>query len=446
MVEDKISETMDKVRFDKNFQNPILRLGKIGNTYNQILSTTSIENTKNHCRAIKHQFTNLEQNIKKSVDMLKNNINREILTYKDINIEEIEELLDLESKLVKKTNPICLDEIMIQEAPSITYEEIKNAFKDLRNILDFDIERNGLYRYFNVFNLNMDDFDNIESIENFSLLADGIQSVIKKLKIEFSTELNLLGRITGITEILFKELENFIERYKSCRNRLFGFLFKKDKIYAINRDFLETFHDSNFLPPHRFLASMEKIYKILNYAYELRKDVPLFYSDKIDYIKIISYFVENLNEIEDLNKLLNKVSNCINMIRINSYKCPKTFKRVGLNLNKFKTLYENNLTKLTDDYYISMERYILIKTKLSNNFNDIPQINYLKQMKNIQDIVTTKMTYLLDERVVNFYDNSKATAKALRDIIKSKQKFPKNEFLKLKVAFPCILAGIRDYS
>jgi hypothetical protein len=37
-------------------------------------------------------------------------------------------------------------------------------------------------------------------------------------------------------------------------------------------------------------------------------------------------------------------------------------------------------------------------------------------------------------------------SKALRDIIRTKQRFPKDEFLKLKEAFPCILAGIRDYA
>ncbi len=34
----------------------------------------------------------------------------------------------------------------------------------------------------------------------------------------------------------------------------------------------------------------------------------------------------------------------------------------------------------------------------------------------------------------------------MRDVIRSKQRFPKEEFTKLKKAFPFILAGIRDYA
>ena len=57
VVEDKITETMNKVRTDKNFQNPILRLGKTGSTYSQILATTAIENIKTHYRAVKKDYT-----------------------------------------------------------------------------------------------------------------------------------------------------------------------------------------------------------------------------------------------------------------------------------------------------------------------------------------------------------------------------------------------------
>ena len=56
------------------------------------------------------------------------------------------------------------------------------------------------------------------------------------------------------------------------------------------------------------------------------------------------------------------------------------------------------------------------------------------------------MTYLLDGRLIHFYRNNKSDAETLRNIIKNKQRFPRKEFQKLKEAFPCILAGIRDYA
>jgi superfamily I DNA and/or RNA helicase len=47
---------------------------------------------------------------------------------------------------------------------------------------------------------------------------------------------------------------------------------------------------------------------------------------------------------------------------------------------------------------------------------------------------------------MDFYGNNRATAKTLRDIIRTKRRFPREEFGKLRKAFPCMLAGIRDYA
>ena len=56
------------------------------------------------------------------------------------------------------------------------------------------------------------------------------------------------------------------------------------------------------------------------------------------------------------------------------------------------------------------------------------------------------MTYLIDKRVIAFQENNKSDAKVLQNIIKEKKRFPRDEFSMLKEAFPCILAGIRDYA
>ncbi len=67
-------------------------------------------------------------------------------------------------------------------------------------------------------------------------------------------------------------------------------------------------------------------------------------------------------------------------------------------------------------------------------------------MKLMEQLVAAEMTYILDGRVLTFHNESKNTAKTLREIIRAKRRFPKNEFAKLKEAFPCILASVRDYA
>lgn len=97
VVEDKITQTMDQVRYDKNFQNPILRLGKTGNTYSQILSAGSIDNIKIHHHVLKKDHEKLLESINKSVDTLKEYLEAEVLAYDGIDVSEILELVKLES-------------------------------------------------------------------------------------------------------------------------------------------------------------------------------------------------------------------------------------------------------------------------------------------------------------------------------------------------------------
>src|SRR5205807_6076171 len=51
VVEDKLNEVLNSVRFGDDFQNPVLRLGRAGNTYGRILSGQAVEAIRAHHRA-----------------------------------------------------------------------------------------------------------------------------------------------------------------------------------------------------------------------------------------------------------------------------------------------------------------------------------------------------------------------------------------------------------
>jgi len=93
-----------------------------------------------------------------------------------------------------------------------------------------------------------------------------------------------------------------------------------------------------------------------------------------------------------------------------------------------------------------MLSHIFLHRKLSNAFQTLPVFDYKGGLSSYQELLTTKMTSILDRRLLHFYDNNRAMAKTFHGIIRKKQRFPKDEFGKLKEAFPCIVAGIRDYA
>ena len=99
VVEDKITEAMNKVRIDKHFQNPILRLGKTGSTYSQILSNAAMTNIKIHHRAVKKEYEELESNINKLSNTLKDELENEIARCGDIDLREVYETIALEQSI-----------------------------------------------------------------------------------------------------------------------------------------------------------------------------------------------------------------------------------------------------------------------------------------------------------------------------------------------------------
>lgn len=143
VVEDKITETLNTVRHDKYFQNPILRLGKTGSTYSQILATTTIENIKTHLRAVKKDHGALELDIEKVGNTLKEDLQAEILAYGEIDLKEIHELIDLETYFAEKSFPFDVDEAMKNPESSGEFEELRSILTDLKvKLKEYDFDFN----------------------------------------------------------------------------------------------------------------------------------------------------------------------------------------------------------------------------------------------------------------------------------------------------------------
>jgi gas vesicle protein len=99
VVEDKIKQTLNNVRLDTTFQNPILRLGKSSNTYHKIVSTQAIDKIKTHYRVAKAKQKELNESIQSEQTQLKNHIKQTSATYQQINIQRIFQLIQSEKQI-----------------------------------------------------------------------------------------------------------------------------------------------------------------------------------------------------------------------------------------------------------------------------------------------------------------------------------------------------------
>lgn len=435
VVENKITDTMNKVRHDKNFQNPILRLGKTGNTYSQILSTSTIGNIKNHYRATKNESQKMKDNISKLQRVLKENVAKEILSYSNINIQEIQEFYKMDNNKQDIEKIIEIEELTKEKDAATYIKEIRNIIKKTELQLKNEAKQ--------ILSILQKKDQNISISEDLDSLAQDLKEAKETsdaIKTTFGQKINSLNNFQEFSTQDFYNLQSILQRYKNIKNPVFGYLLKNNQIEKLNQEFKILFNKSSINNIKNNQKTLDEIIAIMSYLQNIHQK-----DSKLDQIKTMHFILTNPKNLEKIQNIINIPKN-LQYIEKNIQKYPNTFQKIGIEIKNLETLSKNQLVQLDDIKFKKLTRYIELKQKLETQFKNIPEINYISNKNNLEKLITAQMTYIMDGRLIDFYNTNKSDAKTIRDIIKNKQQFPKNEFAKLKQAFPCILSGIRDYA
>ncbi|MFA5061956.1 MAG: AAA domain-containing protein [Patescibacteria group bacterium] len=615
VVEKNIINTLNKVRVDEKFQNPLLRLGKTGNTYNQLLTQSSIDGITEQFRVVKSKYPNLNEQIDIAITALRNGVEKQIGAYKKISLADVNELVSLKQHFDENGFCIDIDEAInnpdsvveltkirsillnlkkqintnkkisfnfnfkkeLNEESSTNLESIISALEDIRELVTDNpqflevkllisyqkiVQENkpnvekligGLEdvfeivdiltknkKYTDLIGIQKNKFNSLAVLKDVTQYTLKLKEMLVKVKYFAKDTLPLLNFFKQSSELDAVDLEQYIDSAKQLKRGLFGYLGKGKEVHELNQNFRKKFPLSKFEDPHKNLKDLESILAIYKYILELKKEVPtceyddcvdiivsllkkedLFFSD--EQLDRLHKLVESLSKVEkniedlksdikdatlqelkniatifeinslyeelgelmasekelldlnidleknknlevliqksNLDRLIIEIKTCkeyvdtlleINddmaYIKGSSDTHEKTFFLAGIKNTSFNSLYENKLTEISDLEFEKLLRLITLHQGLTYDFDIIKDLNYRDATKQIENIVTMQMTYLMDGRFVDFTSNNKADAQSLRRVIKNKMQFPKEQFSKLKNAFPCILAGIRDYA
>lgn len=440
VVEDKISVALNKVRHDKNFQNPILRLGKTGSTYSQILSPATINNINTHYRAIKNDFDKLEDGISKSIKSLREDIETEILVSEEIDIKEIANLIALETHYEGNGIPVEISEFIGKPDSYLELEEFRQIFSRLNETFreDSNCDKNLALAMLKV---SAADCQDTERLRKLIRHCNELIATANKIREKFS-DLSPIKRCEKFSNADFMKLQKFALEYRTLKSGLFGYLFKGGKIRALNEKFKAILPLVNIEEPHLQLRLLQGIISIYNYSRAIQpENVGLSY----DYFSVIDCLLKDETKFQEFEKLA-RVDEDMRYLDDNLKKFPKTITMLGIDSSRLISCCRNGLTAMGSDEFEQLIRYISLRQKLEKAFLNLPEGEYVSAKNRIEKLITVQMTFQMDKRVIEFSRNSRADATELRTIIQKKKKFPRDKFSKLKEAFPCILAGIRDYA
>ncbi len=438
VVESNITKAMNKVRLDKHFQNPILRLGKSGSTYSQILSKASIGDIKLHHRAVKSDLESIDETIELTINSLMESIDLEEIATQEIDLHDVAEYEGLE-ELYSKSTSLLFDEAEISANEFGFYE-----LNEFREILQHFSKFYSAPEFRNLqlsLGIEVDTNSDLGRLVKGFIAAEEILVQVDELIQSNLDCLELFPRYSAVRHLVLRDI---ISEYKNARNALFGYAFAKKKIEQINRRVNDEL-DFVSLEPFEKLKDMQSAFNTYSNIKKITdRWIPFSEKNNEKFSTILEMqknpdlrtWVAKANPFEDFFEQF--------MVFETDY--PKSMSKFGISIDSLESFKSNALILLDENEFKKQIRLIELHKKLKDGFAAIPQTDYLTKKNSIENLVAAKVTHSLDERVLDFYENYKNDAEALREIIKSKQKFPKARFETLSNAFPCILASIRDFA
>jgi len=432
VVENKINDTLNKVRGNQVIQNPILRLGKMGNTYNKIFARASIDEIRTFNREQRGYLGEIDEKIRQINNYANDRIKIETEDYKHIDKNVINQFIEIKKEIRQVDLSLNIEQLnaVIENKKFKEGYSVNDFLENLHSIADDEI-------IIDLFNKCYS--DKASSLDNFKIFLNKLLE-FDKIKILKDDEFQKLKKIPDFNLTKFNQLTKVLEKYE---NDYLGILsFMKSKLY---KDLDKDFKRISNLQTSELKNNYHKFREILNIFNRLHKNLKSESSEQTDdfnlICKIIS-FAENDKDLEHFYILAKKYCNLVDTLIADD----ENRKKVNINKSLIKTLLENNIAKLDLEKVNNLKNYY----RILNNFNKLSKstekFDYPAISKELQNLHTLRMTNELDQRIISFYDKNRNTADSLKNIISKKSKFPKAEFSKLKNTFPCIISSVRDFS
>lgn len=418
VVENKLNETLARVRPSDDFVNPILRLGRVGTNFKKIVSNKSIENLRVQQREIKKNEIGREKAYTSVVKELKSKIREKTNQASNINLQRI---LEYERSADDFRNQWQAE-----------YENFIDIFDSDGEEFEEEISNIGLLNELRSKTLNLD----LRVIELAKKFGDDAFSLGNAIKFIISVHKNAKNsRIfidaPKIDVSKLTALESKISEVKNAKG-MFGYLFSGGKLSLIKKSVTELIG---------FKINSNKGDEIINEINSIFRRTREFYETiSADFDDAIELINEAL-EIKTGENFETGISEQLFALQA----------KVDKNEIPFLDLEEPLIDILTEEYNGEAEFFSQF-IQLRNNKLEIreqfilPKYDFLKIKDNLESYNALKLANQIDERVIHFADHYKNDAKTLAKIISEKKRFPRDKFDNLKQAFPCMICSLRDYA
>jgi hypothetical protein len=423
VVEAKLNETLNSVRVGEDFRNPILRLGRAGNTYAQILSGPSIEAIRAHHAASSSSQPHLRSQVELDERRLAEAIRETARRGGAVKLGDIRDAQIMEARLASDVPTL---------ADLIEDESVMAALSGAGIVAGYLARRSPNVAAILRAAHKHATLDGLELFLKLQELADRVAPID-------AAELEAVRFFSTFAAQDVPILQQRIAAYKNARWPLFGFLFNRRRARALDSELGTALAPVNALDAHRRLDALERAHSAFSrIAAALAREaaendiVTLAFQQAIDGFPLGEGLAPGLTaEILRIREAL--------------LRRPSLQGELGLVPNAIDGWVGGGTTASGARLRQALA-YAELYGKLRDSVREIPDFDYAGKKAKLESLHAHRLAHKLDGQVLHFADNHRNLSRSIRDIIRKKQRFPKDDFEKVQRAFPCIIASIRDYA
>lgn len=392
VVEDKVTGVMSQARGERDFPNPVLRLGQRENNFSKLVSNQTMTQVKAYVRAAQAGLERLKSECQQATASLEKDIDATALAFESIALNDVTTWLALEQQVNAELPDLAgAFNVATNQDLATVLAEVSDQFQPLREYLG-GVAPPRTY----------------ERIRRDALVC----------RFAKSHALQPLANFQRLDSGQNRELSNLIADFRALRQPLIGYLLRGSAVRALNANL-------NMLPTRSPLD-------LRSQADELAAAVPLVHS-----------LEQELGAIEQATSLADVVA-MLSRNMIPSSGSVVAERMIALGAPSTRD-FLRQLLNAPSSQLDRVLQFAQLGLKLRMAFQSAPDLDYPSRKRVIEQLNTALMNNRIDSRLVRFVEEHRADARAIAGVIRNRQKFPADKFAQVREAFPVIIASIRDF-
>ncbi len=425
VVEDKLQTALASVRQDDDFPNPILRLGKAGNSYPRLVSSAAVEKIKTYWKVTKGQAERLADETAAQDAAVRADVAQTITAYSSVTLKDLARLRTLEGHITTHISGL----LPLLQTP-LSADAVQRLAADLLSS-DERIEASRFIASHLAAGSLLEIVSTLQATALLTQLSD-VWSMRHSLA---------LFAPLGMAE--YAALERFILAYHAIRKPIVGFLFSRAQAQALDQQLANELPCVRPLAFHKQLSKLREVHLILTRIAKTLQQTP----SSPDLMRSVYHVLLNSSTPPASVSKAGRWLEALSLLAGEHSILPKLMEHGALKeLKAAPHMHSAQNVQALLDLLHNVSEYSLLWQTSGAIIRSAPSFNYVREMERLAQLHTTRMSSEIDGRFLNFIDDKSATAKTLAEVIKAKQKFPVAAFDALTQAFPVIIASIRDFA